>query len=133
MLRDHGWPRELAEVRKVLPEHVQQAAPPGSAAYGSWIVVAEAAQRAVGLAWAVPFAGDPRAAYVEEVAVIGEYVQRGLGGELLRQVAEWMIELDRPELHIYPTSGSGWVERVGFRPEGFDSFFGDALIVATSR
>ena len=120
-LKRGRWPRELRTIRKVLPEHLQKAPPLGTAAYGSWIVVASVEKGAVGFAWAVHEAGNPHGAYIEEVAVLPEFQRRGIGSQLVRTLALWMCELDRQDLSILPISGSGWLRRLGFSKSPFGS------------
>lgn len=115
------WPRDLRTVRTVLPEHLQRALPLGTAAHGSWIVVAAVGRMTVGYAWAVHEAGNPHGAYIEEVAVISEFQRRGVGSHLVRLLAAWMCELDRQDLSILPIGGSDWIKRLGFRPSKLGS------------
>lgn len=116
-----NWPRALRTVRKVLPDHLQKALPLGTAAYGSWIIVASVGGMTVGYAWAVHEAGNPHGAYIEEVAVISEFQGRHIGSHLVRLLAAWMCELDRQDLSILPIGGSGWIRRLGFRPSDLGS------------
>ena len=125
-----GWPRDLQTVRKVLPEHLHDSEPGGGARYGSWIVVAQAGGRPIGLAWTIHSAGDSHGAYIEEVAVLESHQGLGIGVALLRETARWMVELGRPNLSILPMTGSGWVVRAGFGHAGGGTYTADAHSVA---
>lgn len=72
-------------MREVVPAHLHHSAPPGTARYGSWIVVAVEGATPVGLAWTVHSAGDDSAGYVEEVAVLESHQRRGIARALLRE------------------------------------------------
>lgn len=109
------WPRDIARIRTVLPQHLQSATAPGTARYGSWFVFASAHGQRIGYGWAVHSVGDHEGAYIEEVAVLKPYQGRGIGSQLVREVAAWMLELGRPALTIHPISGDGWVVQLGFR------------------
>ena len=126
-----GWPRNLQVIREELPEHLHHAPPSGAANYGSWVVVARVEGIPVGLAWAVHAAGNSNGAYIEEVAVRRSHHRRGIGKELLRQMATWMMELGREDVSILPTTGSRWVSRAGFQPVGGGRYEAVASIVSS--
>jgi GNAT superfamily N-acetyltransferase len=128
-----GWPAELQRVREVLPSHLHHSAPPGTARYGSWVVVAVEGVTPVGVAWTVHSAGDNSAAYVEEVAVLESHQRRGIAGALLRETAAWVLDEGRTTLSIYPMTGSGWVEKAGFVFVGDRTFEADAQALAGPR
>lgn len=131
-LARRGWPKDLQRVRRVLPEHLHDSPPTGLARHGLWIVVAKSGRNPVGVAWAVHSAGDVRGAYVEEVAVLARYQRQGIGGSLLRELARWMVELDRPHLSILPVTGSHWVVQAGFRVEADSrTYIADASAIAS--
>lgn len=127
-----GWPAELQRVREVLPSHLHDSAPPGTARYGSWVVVAIEGLTPVGLAWTVHSAGDNSAVYVEEVAVLESHQGRGIARALLRETAAWVLDEGRTTLSIYPVTGSGWVEKAGFVFVGDRTFEADARALASS-
>lgn len=112
-----GWPRDLQRVRQVLDPHLHDWPPNGAARYGFWPVVARAGGVPVGVAWTVHSITEPDrdGAYIEEVAVLQSHQGRGIGPELLRQTAAWMVELGRHRLSIRPVSSAGWIVRAGFR------------------
>ncbi len=124
------WPRELQRVREVLPAHLHDSPPPGTARYGSWVVVAVEGPTPVGLAWTVHSAGDDTAAYVEEVAVLESHQREGIATALLRETAAWMLDVGRTTLSIFPMTGSGWVERAGFVRVADRTFEADARALA---
>lgn len=125
-----GWPAELQRVREVLPSHLHDSPPPGTARYASWVVVAVEGLTPVGLAWAVHSAGDCSAVYVEEVAVLGSHQRRGIARALLGETAAWVVEEGRTRLSIYPMTGSRWVEKAGFVYVGDRTFEADARALA---
>jgi GNAT superfamily N-acetyltransferase len=126
-----GWPRELQRIREELPDHLHHSPPSGAANNGSWVVVAQIQGVAVGIAWAVHAAGNANGAYIEEVAVRRSHQRRGIGRELLWQMASWMAELQREELSILPISGSRWVSQTGFQPLGGGRYEGVATVIAS--
>jgi hypothetical protein len=77
------WPSRLQAVRDVLPGGLARTGPPGIARYGTWVVVATVVGYPIGLAWSVPFAGDSRCAYIEEVAVLDAWQRLGVGTHLI--------------------------------------------------
>lgn len=125
------WPDELQRVRKVLPSHLHDSPPPGTARFGSWVVVAVEGPTPVGLAWTVHSAGEDFAAYVEEVAVLESHQGRGIARSLLRETAAWVLDDGRTKLSIYPMTGSGWVEKAGFIYVGDRTFEADAQALAS--
>lgn len=108
------WPKDLARVRTVLPQHLQDAPAPAAASRGSLVVRAKAAPLTVGFAWCMPAAGASGTVLVEETAVLPEYQRRGVGAGLVLESARWMEELGFRCIWIFPISGAGWVERLGF-------------------
>lgn len=48
-------------------------------------------------------------------AVLEVHQRRGIGTQLVREMAKMMLELGRPALSIHPISGGGWIVRMGFR------------------
>lgn len=117
-IRRKGWPPDLAAVRQVLPEHLHESDPPAPARRGLWPVVATSRGHPIGLAWAVPWVGDDWGVQIEEVAVLTSWQRQGIGGQLVRQTAQWVHELGFRTIFIYPVSGTGWVTRLGFSPAG---------------
>lgn len=135
VVMNEGWPRDLQRVRQVLDEHLQEMPPNGAARKGFWPIAAKIGGVPVGLAWTVHSITEPDGdgAYIEEVAVLESHQGRGVGPELLRQTAAWMVELGRYQLSIRPMSGAGWMVRAGFTPaEGGDWYEADARKVASS-
>src|SRR5687767_11960218 len=124
-LLDYRWPRRIQAIRKTLPEHLHGAPPPGTARCGFWVVTAEIAGIPIGYAWAVPTVGDGTGAYIEEVAVLPSHRRKGVATGLLIEVAQWMTELDRPHLTIYPITGSHWVTKAGFVPIAHGTYAAD--------
>lgn len=55
---------------------------------------------------------------------------RGIGPQLLREVARRMMDLDRPSLSILLVTSSGWVIAAGFRHDTNGTFVGDAAQIA---
>jgi GNAT superfamily N-acetyltransferase len=121
-----GWPRNLRAIRRSLPAHLHHAPLSAAARCGFWVVTAKVGRTPVGLAWAV---GEPGGAYIEEVAVLEPYRCRGIATALLGEIARWMIELDRPNLSIFPLSDTRWVTKAGFRPVECDRYVVDARTI----
>lgn len=122
-----GWPRHIQRVRLELPATLHDSPPSALALRGSWVVIATRGGETVGFAWAVHAAGDAHGAYIEEVAVSKSARHGGVGGGLVREIARWMLELDRTYLTMYPVTGSGWALRAGFQPiEGSNTYEADA-------
>jgi GNAT superfamily N-acetyltransferase len=92
---------------------------------GSRVVVATAGREAIGLAWVLPAADDERCAYVEEVGVIHQRQRQGVGSQLLRETASWMLELGFETMLLYPISDSHWISRLGFEPDVGGGFLGE--------
>lgn len=46
--------------------------------------------------------------------MLPEYQRRGVGAGLVLESARWMEELGFRCIWIFPISGAGWVERLGF-------------------
>lgn len=115
VLRRTGWPSDLQRVREVLPNGLPDSPAPGMARFGSWVVVARSGGEAIGLAWIVPMAGEPRWANIEEVAVVEDHQGEGIGSQLVREAAEWMRDRSFESISAYPVIGLGWIERLGFR------------------
>ena len=131
-----GWPRDVQRVRQVLDTHLHDTPPTGAARFGFWPIVAKAGRVPVGLAWTVHSITEPDrdGAYIEEVAVLDSHQGRGIGPELLRQTAAWMVELGRHHLSIRPMSSAGWMMRAGFHPvEGGDWYEAEARQIASGR
>lgn len=128
-LKQNDWPGDLRDLRRSLPEHMAAQGPPGNARKGSWFVVARL-ERIVGYAWAVAMPGRLASAYIEEVVVAPDWREKGVGGQLLRRIACYMLDIGRPELSIYPLGSPGWVTRVGFEEFGDGrTFVADASLV----
>ncbi len=108
------WPRSLSGVRRVLPAHLQVAAPPAMARGGSWFVLALAGRQTVGYAWVVAGLEGRHIAYVEEVAVLPHWQRRGIGRQLVKEAAGWMATRGVTQLEITPLNDPAWIEAVGF-------------------
>ena len=129
-LLDYRWPRRIQAIRKTLPEHLHDAPPLGTARSGFWVVTAEIEGIPIAYAWAVPSAGDATGAVHRGGcgAPLSSASGRRATG-LLIEVAEWMAELGRPHLTIYPITGSQWVTKAGFKPVGHGTYAADASAV----
>ena len=121
-----GWHPELGRVRQALPDGVQDMTPWPTRGRGLWAVTARAGDVPVGIAWSVNWPAAESHALIEEVAVHLVWQRQSIGSDLVIETARWMHELGFTHVAAYPISGSGWLERLGFVPDGYRNFIADA-------
>lgn len=109
-----GWPKGIDEVRRALPEHLWDAAPPATARAGSWAVVAKVGEQRVAFAWIIPMPCSTTECCAEEVSVLPAWQGRGIGPGCLVRVLAWMQELRYERVAILPLGWARTVERMGF-------------------
>jgi GNAT superfamily N-acetyltransferase len=112
----NGWPADLQRVRMALPAHLHGAPPQPWARPAFRSVQANVGSCAVGLTWSLPWVGPESWGVIEEVSVVAPWQRRGIGTELVRESIMWMAESGGTSVVICPTTGTQWVEALGFRP-----------------
>jgi N-acetylglutamate synthase-like GNAT family acetyltransferase len=79
-----------------------------------WVVTATVMGYPIGLCWSVPFAGDDRCAYLEEVAVVDAWQCLGVGTRLVVESLLWLAQSGFETATVFPVGSSRWVEKIGF-------------------
>lgn len=108
--------------RRALPGDLGLGGVP-TARHGSWLLVARRGWRTVGFAWAVPIPGHRTEAYIEEVGVHPRWRTRGIGSELVEDLAGWLEVQGFTCVRIcsfgdeHRSRREAWFERLGFRKD----------------
>jgi GNAT superfamily N-acetyltransferase len=135
-LRPPPWPKQLHRIRR---DRFAPSFADGSSALarrGSWIVQAVVGGQALGYAWAVPALGKDSACYIEEVAVAVDSSNRGLGTELVRELAQWLPELGFSLLRVSALHDAeqqrreAWFLRMGFVVLEAGMYGGETRVIA---
>jgi GNAT superfamily N-acetyltransferase len=114
------WPRHIKKLRKkVFPSWFATDFLPGPFRYRGWIIVAHLGGETVGFALCDSLEGSP-GVYVEEVAVLPQFQNRGIGTRLIFQCA--CLARDQGFLTMWATPLADeehkgiWLQKLGLIP-----------------
>ncbi|MGH9190536.1 MAG: GNAT family N-acetyltransferase [Acidimicrobiales bacterium] len=127
------WPRPLAAIRKeVFPASFVQSGPL-VATHPSWVVAATLGRRTIGYTHVIRAEREASGCYFDEIAVRPKHRHQGVGRELVRQSAIWMLEEGFETIFAVALKDAeklrreAWFESMGLRDSGWSAYRADLV------